>query len=179
MRKHTILAVATAFMLATSLAPIVSAQGSTRTEEATYFVGGDVVILCNPLGLPINIGGVCFDLKDNEHEIDIFVQDHGQTETRRLDGEVDETLEEAGSPVTNVADFGFTSGFYEILDEDGNVLSSDIFCGSANDVQLHDDADRVEVFLDGAAFGNPLLTACGTTFSGATTGHVFLRAEDP
>lgn len=199
MRRTITLAIGALLLLSMVIAPLAAAEHRVRTDTRSYVTGsdadallplfflhpdgrrGDLVYFCQDT-IPINVGAVCFDLVGNEHKINLHIADRGQTEMRRTDNEVDQTLDGTLGSAPNVASFGFTSGFYQIEDESGSVRAHGTFCGSATDIIVPADGARVKVFLDDAWFGTDALggSPCGMTTSTATLGEVVLAVvEDP
>lgn len=189
MRYTKVITIGALLVLATSLLPAVSATHRELRQQESYVVGGDFLVLCGPLGLDVNLGGVCFELDGRETEIGIHVQDGVQSEVQQADNTVDGIVQDNVANL-DAASFGFVEAYYQIVDADGNVLAEDIFCGSANDVTVPEGGTEVLVFLDGAVLGNRLFDRphpssgnspsttsfdrCDTTYEGATVGTVFL-----
>lgn len=164
-------------------------------------------VVCPPPGGPdpgVGVGGVCFDLTGDEFQVDVHVLDEGQDRVGRADrtveriagpwvrgavdavkdayagtggpasGTVNDSLDEATEDRTR---FGFVGGVIRFEDAGGESLGDLTFCGGRTRMHLDSRAVRIKVLLDGALFGNALLSACGTTYAGATAGTVWLHVS--
>lgn len=192
MNNRTILIIGAMMVTAMAAVPAVSADGFNEpSQQQQYIMGGDFFVVCDPPIIQPQVGGVCFQLTGKEGEVDIAIQDRGQTELRRTES----TLE--GLTGVDAGTFGFVEAYYQVRDADGNVLSEDIFCSETIIQQVPEDATEILVFLDGAILGNPIFDRahsgpdnvpsttsadrCDTfPYEGATFGTVFLNTEvDP
>jgi len=137
------LALALALALVTvSLTPSALA----REERETYTTGADVVASCSEdlTGgvLANNYGSVCFDVRSTESQVDVTIDDV--------------TLNGVGGAV-------------QFLDAEGEQVGDLVsFCGTVRGVDIPEEADGIEVYVNG-----PLLqTLECTTITSGTTGEV-------
>lgn len=179
--RDRILAVAATVALLVT--PIAAATHDQLRQKERYTMGGDFLVSCNPQGLPVNVGGVCFQLTGRETQIGIHVQDEAHREADDVQQLADQ-LAGTGHPY----DAGMVNGFWEIRDAGDDVLQSGVFCTDDFNVNVPTGAAEVLVFLNGPILGNPLLTAeindrteeCPNLYHGAVRGTVFMTVqEDP
>lgn len=194
--SRRLVSIAVLAVLALSLtAPLAAAThaGGYRTQDyvagsrAGELIGDDRVPLCDVPLTHLSVGGVCFDLDDQEHQIDISVEDRGRRAVAqgyrsventapvdvpdRLPGDAPAELPEEvrnGEP-----DGYYVSGTIRYID-DGTISLSYDFCAGAYDRMVPAYVDAIEVVFDGPT---EALADCGPGYTGAATGTVFLQVK--
>lgn len=182
---RTVAAILLSLLTVTALGPSVAADdgASMPANQRQDYVAGLSLVpagtpgllpdapLCDVHGTGLNLGGACFELDGQAHQIDLYVFDHGQNALWKHGHDLLNDL--ADDPLVDTS----VGGTYRMLDADGAVLHEGPFCGGRLDLGVPPRAVALEVVLDGGLAGLPVDPGCTTPYSGATTGWIYVTVD--